>query len=125
MWCSGDIIDWDLVNESINPPQTHQSTGSVNAAHWWWDYGITDRKQDPTLIADVQTHETYFTILSHMFDPMRTFRIGPQTKNPIKDNREHTSWTDLLDREIGDTNNTYTMQYIIDDMIINEKENTE
>ena len=55
-----------------------------------------------------------------MFNPMRTFRIGPQTKKPIKDNREHTSWTDLLDKEIGDTNNTYTMQYIVDDMTIND-----
>ena len=67
-----------------------------------------------------KTHEAYFTIVSHMFDPMRTFRIGPQTKNPIKDNREHTSWTDLLDTEIGDTNNTYTMPYIIDAMIIKD-----
>ena len=120
MWCSGDIIDWDLINESLSPSRTHHSTGSVNAAHWWWDYGTTDRKQDPTLIADVQTHETYFTILSHMFDPMRTFRIGPQAKNQKIDNKEHTSWTDLLDIEIGDINNTYTMQYIIDDMVIND-----
>ena len=44
MWCSGDIIDWDLGDEPTYPSQTHQSTGSVNAAHWWWDYGITENK---------------------------------------------------------------------------------
>ena len=56
-----------------------------------------------------------------MFDPMRTFRIGPQTKTPSKDNREHTSWTDLLDKEMGDPKNQYTMQYVIDDMMVKGK----
>ena len=56
-----------------------------------------------------------------MFDPMRTFRIGPQTKTPPKDNREHTSWTDLLDKEIGDPKNQYTMQYVIEDILLDKR----
>ena len=69
IWCSGNIMDWDLVEETITPSGTKQCSGSVNPGNWWWEHGHTDRKQEPTLIADIQTHETYMTMLSHQFDP--------------------------------------------------------
>ena len=107
MWCSGNIIDWNLVEETTTPSGTKQCNGSVNPGHWWWEHGTTDRKREPTLISDIQTHETYMTMLSHQFDPMRTFRKGPSGEA----NREHTNWVDLLTKDLQDTE--YNMQYVV------------
>jgi hypothetical protein len=81
LWCSGDIIDWELINELDTNPRKEQNKGSINPSHWWWKPNTTDRVQEPTLIADIQTHDTYFNSISHLFNPMRTLNLGPQNPN--------------------------------------------
>ena len=82
--------------------------------HWWWTYSPTDRQREPTLIADAGVHETYFTMLSHQFNPMRTFKLGPKPEGWRDD--LHTSWSDLItDNTSEDT--LYTVKYIVDSML--------
>ena len=52
MWCSGPVVDWDLVAEASGFVGTAQCRGSCNPAHWWWRHTLTDRSFQPTLLSD-------------------------------------------------------------------------
>ena len=73
----------------------------------------TDRVQEPTLIADIQTHDTYFNSISYLFNPMRTLNIGPPNPND-QPSQDHTSWIDLVSKQLKEEQ--YTMFYITDEM---------
>ena len=59
MWCSGPVVDWDLVAKASGFVGTAQCRGSCNPAHWRWRHAFTDRAFQPTLLSDINTHTIY------------------------------------------------------------------
>ena len=94
MWCSGAVVDWDMLREVDGTPRTVPCVGSCNPAHWTWRHTHTDRTHEPTLVSDVDTHTIYFMLLSRLYRPMRTFATGVEAARGAQVG--HTTWVDLL-----------------------------
>ena len=126
LWCSGEVVDWQMLREVDAPSRTLPCQGSCNPAHWVWRHARTDRTREPTLIADVDTHTIYFVLLSRLYLPMRTFATGAKATLGMQPG--HTTWVDLLapavlnrtefvisriiaDRALGDGHHLYKVRW--------------
>ena len=117
MWCSGEIVDWDLLREVDAKPGTAPCLGSCNPAHWVWRHAHTDRTHEPTLLADVDTHTIYFMMLSRLYSPMRTLATGTQAT--LGQQEGHTTWVDLLSPAVLDQRE-FTISRIVADRALGD-----